>query len=175
MQSKKNEVWVGLFVLIAIAAIIFLALKVADIRSVGSEKTYRVSATFDDIGGLQARSPVKIGGVVIGRVNDIRLGKDYKPEVTLDIYSQYDKIPDTSSLSIRTSGLLGEQYLALSRGFVNTVDDPDLPVTEMLKDGSRIQDTKPAMVLEDLIGQFLYKSGDGEGGNTPEAAPAAQH
>ncbi len=175
MQSKKNEVWVGLFVLIAIAAIIFLALKVADIRSVGSEKTYRVSATFDDIGGLQARSPVKIGGVVIGRVNDIRLGKDYKPEVTLDIYSQYDKIPDTSSLSIRTSGLLGEQYLALSRGFVNTVDDPDLPVTEMLKDGSRIQDTKPAMVLEDLIGQFLYKSGDGEGGNTPEAAAAAQH
>lgn len=162
MQSKKNEVWVGLFVLIAIAAIIFLALKVADIRSVGSEKTYRVSATFDDIGGLQARSPVKIGGVVIGRVNDIRLDKDYKPEVTLDIYSQYDQIPDTSSLSIRTSGLLGEQYLALSKGFENTTD-PDLPMTEMLKDGSRIQDTKPAMVLEDLIGQFLYKSGDGEG------------
>ncbi|HAT1512701.1 outer membrane lipid asymmetry maintenance protein MlaD [Morganella morganii] len=174
MQSKKNEVWVGLFVLIAIAAIIFLALKVADIRSVGSEKTYRVSATFDDIGGLQARSPVKIGGVVIGRVNDIRLDKDYKPEVTLDIYSQYDQIPDTSSLSIRTSGLLGEQYLALSKGFENTTD-PDLPMTEMLKDGSRIQDTKPAMVLEDLIGQFLYKSGDGEGGNAPEAAPAAQH
>lgn len=174
MQSKKNEVWVGLFVLIAIAAIIFLALKVADIRSVGSKKTYRVSATFDDIGGLQARSPVKIGGVVIGRVNDIRLDKDYKPEVTLDIYSQYDQIPDTSSLSIRTSGLLGEQYLALSKGFENTTD-PDLPMTEMLKDGSRIQDTKPAMVLEDLIGQFLYKSGDGEGGNTPEAAPAAQH
>ena len=111
---------------------------------------------------------------MIGRVNDIRLDKDYKPEVTLDIYSQYDQIPDTSSLSIRTSGLLGEQYLALSKGFENTTD-PDLPMTEMLKDGSRIQDTKPAMVLEDLIGQFLYKSGDGEGGNTPEAAPAAQH
>lgn len=175
MQSKKNEVWVGLFVIVAIAAILFLALKVADIRSVGSEKTYRVYATFDDIGGLQARSPIKIGGVVIGRVNNIRLDEKYRPEVTLDIYSQYDKIPDTSSLSIRTSGLLGEQYLALSKGFENTTDDPDLPMTEMLKDGSRIQDTKPAMVLEDLIGQFLYKSGDGGSESAPETAPAAQH
>lgn len=172
MQSKKNEVWVGLFVIVAIAAILFLALKVADIRSVGSEKTYRIYATFDNIGGLQARSPVKIGGVVVGRVNTIWLNDKYSPEVALDIYSKYDHIPDTSSLSIRTSGLLGEQFLALNMGF----EDEELG-TAILKDGGRIQDTKPAMVLEDLIGQFLYKSGDGGSEAAPETAPApaAQH
>ncbi|KFX03497.1 organic solvent ABC transporter [Pectobacterium betavasculorum] len=155
MQTKKTEVWVGVFMLIALAAILFLCLKVADLKAIGSEPTYRLYATFDNIGGLKARSPIRIGGVVIGRVADISLDeKTYLPRVAMDIQQRYDHIPDTSSLAIRTSGLLGEQYLALNIGF----EDEDMGTT-ILKDGGVIQDTKSAMVLEDLIGQFLYKSG----------------
>ncbi|MDC9589222.1 outer membrane lipid asymmetry maintenance protein MlaD [Xenorhabdus sp. XENO-10] len=170
MQSKKNEIWIGAFILIALAAIIFLCLKVADIRAFGSQPTYRVYAAFGNIGGLKVRSPVKVGGVVIGRVQRIWLDhKTYTPQVELDIFTQYDNIPNTSSLSIRTSGLLGEQYIALNIGF----DDPDLD-TSMLKDGDRLEDTKPAMVLEDLIGQFLYKSSSGNQEKSA-SAPAQAH
>ncbi|NDL63543.1 outer membrane lipid asymmetry maintenance protein MlaD [Acerihabitans arboris] len=177
MQTKKSEIWVGVFMIIALCAVIFLCLKVADIRSVGNVSTYRISATFDNIGGLKVRSPVKVGGVVVGRVAEITLDpKTYAPKVTMDIEDTYNHIPDTSSLAIRTSGLLGEQFLALNIGF----EDPDMG-TSILKDGGVIQDTKSALVLEDLIGQFLYKSGDKPapaGGDTvpaagTDAAPAA--
>lgn len=154
MQTKKSEIWVGIFLLIAFLAALFVCLKAANVTSLRSEPTYQVYATFDNIGGLKINSPVRIGGVVIGRVTDISLDpKSYLPRVTLDIERQYDKIPDTSSLAIRTSGLLGEQYMALNVGF----DDPEMG-TSMLKEGSTIQDTKSAMVLEDLIGQFLYNN-----------------
>ena len=154
MQSKKTEMWVGLFMLIVLGSVIFMCLRVADLSSLSSQPTYRVSATFDNIGGLKARSPVRIGGVVVGRVAEISLNKEsYEPEVIIEIDQRYNQIPDNSSLSIRTSGLLGEQFLALNLGF----SDPEMG-TAMLKDGGRIQDTKSAMVLEDLIGQFLYKS-----------------
>lgn len=155
MQTKKSEIWVGAFMIIALCAIVFLCLKVADIRSVSNAATYRISASFDNIGGLKVRSPVRVGGVVIGRVADITLDpQTYTPKVTMDIEQTYNHIPDTSSLAIRTSGLLGEQYLALNIGF----EDPEMG-TSILKDGGTIQDTKSAIVLEDLIGQFLYKSG----------------
>ncbi|PWC13002.1 outer membrane lipid asymmetry maintenance protein MlaD [Brenneria corticis] len=170
MQTKKSEIWVGAFMLIALCAIIFLCLKVADIKSIGNQPTYRLYATFDNIGGLKARSPVRIGGVVIGRVADISLDeKSYLPRVALDIEQRYDRIPDTSSLAIRTSGLLGEQYLALNVGF----EDEEMG-TSILQDGGVIQDTKSAMVLEDLIGQFLYKSGGNNEDNAGQgnAAPA---
>ncbi|MBV4412984.1 outer membrane lipid asymmetry maintenance protein MlaD [Enterobacteriaceae bacterium YMB-R22] len=154
MHTKKNEIWVGAFMLAALLAIIFLCLKVANVSAISSEPTYRLYATFDNIGGLKARSPVRVGGVTVGRVSDITLdAKTYLPRVTMEIERQYDRIPDTSSLAIRTSGLLGEQYLAINIGF----EDPELG-TAILKDGDTIQDTKSAMVLEDLIGQFLYKS-----------------
>ena len=171
MQTKKSEIWVGAFMLIALCAIVFICLQVANLKSIGSEPTYRIYATFDNIGGLKPRSPVKIGGVVIGRVADIeRASKTYTPRVALDIQKKYDQIPDTSSLAIRTSGLLGEQYLALNVGF----EDPDMATT-ILKDGGTIQDTKSAMVLEDLIGQFLYKSGGQDSAKSGDAAaePAA--
>ncbi|HCD1613790.1 TPA: outer membrane lipid asymmetry maintenance protein MlaD [Serratia marcescens] len=171
MQTKKSEIWVGAFMLIALCAIVFICLQVANLKSIGSEPTYRIYATFDNIGGLKPRSPVKIGGVVIGRVADIELdSKTYTPRVALDIQKKYDQIPDTSSLAIRTSGLLGEQYLALNVGF----EDPDMGTT-ILKDGGTIQDTKSAMVLEDLIGQFLYKSGGQDSAKSGDAAaePAA--
>ncbi|KFX19969.1 outer membrane lipid asymmetry maintenance protein MlaD [Pectobacterium betavasculorum] len=167
MQTKKTEVWVGVFMLIALAAILFLCLKVADLKAIGSEPTYRLYATFDNIGGLKARSPIRIGGVVIGRVADISLDeKTYLPRVAMDIQQRYDHIPDTSSLAIRTSGLLGEQYLALNIGF----EDEDMGTT-ILKDGGVIQDTKSAMVLEDLIGQFLYKSGGNSEDNAGQSGP----
>jgi len=154
MQNKKSEVWVGAFMLIALCAALFICLKVADIRSFGSDPTYRIYADFDNIGGLKTGSPVKVGGVVIGRVNNITLDKNLSPRVAMDIDQKYNQIPDTSSLAIRTSGLLGEQFLALNIGF----QDPDMGTTILKNDGT-IQDTKSAMVLEDLIGQFLYKSG----------------
>ncbi|WP_158782068.1 outer membrane lipid asymmetry maintenance protein MlaD [Pantoea sp. BAV 3049] len=170
MQTKKSEIWVGVFLLLALCAALFLCLRVADLKSLGSEPTWRLTATFDNIGGLKTGSPVKIGGVVIGRVTDIELdSKTYSPRVSMDIDDKYNQLPDTSSLAVRTSGLLGEQYLALNVGF----DDPEMG-TSMLKDGSTIQDTKSAMVLEDLIGQFLYKSGNGnDNKNAQSAAPEA--
>lgn len=167
MQSKKTEMWVGLFMLIVLGSVIFMCLRVADLSSLNSQPTYRINATFDNIGGLKVRSPVKIGGVVIGRVTEISLNKEtYEPEVTIEIDDRFNQIPDSSSLSIRTSGLLGEQFLALNLGF----SDPEMG-TAMLKDGGRIQDTKSAMVLEDLIGQFLYKSDN----STSESDTTATH
>jgi len=172
MQTKKTEIWVGVFMLVALLAALFICLKVANVTSMRTEPTYRLYATFDNIGGLKARSPVRIGGVVIGRVADIELDqKTYLPRVAMDIEERYNHIPDTSSLSIRTSGLLGEQYLALNIGF----DDPELG-SSILKDGGTIQDTKSAIVLEDLIGQLLYKSNSGDNQNQGDApAPAAEH
>lgn len=169
MQTKKNEIWVGVFLLVALLAALFVCLKAANVTSMRTEPTYKVYATFDNIGGLKVRSPVRIGGVVVGRVEDISLDpKTYLPRVTLDIEERYNHIPDTSSLSIRTSGLLGEQYLSLNVGF----EDPELG-TSILKDGSTIQDTKSAMVLEDMIGQFLYNSKGDDNKNSGDA-PAAK-
>lgn len=153
-QRVKYEFWVGIFLLIGIAAMIFLSLKVANIQGFTNNKSYEISATFDNIGGLKVRAPLKVGGVVIGRVTDIKLDpKTYFPVVTIAIDDKYNDIPDNSSLSIKTSGLLGEQYVSLVVGF----DDGETP---MLKNGSKIYDTKSAMVLEDLIGQFLYGDKD---------------
>ncbi|QKJ85470.1 phospholipid transport system substrate-binding protein [Paramixta manurensis] len=164
MQTKKSEIWVGAFMLLALLAVIFLCLRVADLKSLGTEPTWKLYATFDNIGGLKVSSPVKIGGVVIGRVTDISLDpKNYSPRVTMAIDDKYNQLPDTSSLAIRTQGLLGEQFLALNVGF----DDPEMG-TAILKDGDTLRDTKSALVLEDLIGQFLYKSGNGDDKNKQE-------
>ncbi len=170
MQTKKSEIWVGIFLLVALLAALFVCLKAANVTSLRTEPTYRIYATFDNIGGLKARSPVRIGGVVIGRVADISLDpKTYLPRVAMDIEERYNHIPDTSSLAIRTSGLLGEQYLALNVGF----EDPELG-TSILKEGDTIQDTKSAMVLEDLIGQFLYNSKGSDNKNSGDAQPSSQ-
>ncbi|HBO39469.1 MAG TPA: outer membrane lipid asymmetry maintenance protein MlaD [Pasteurellaceae bacterium] len=166
-QTIKYEFWVGLFLLLGIAALIFMGLKVANVQGFNTAKTYQVSATFDNIGGLKVRAPIKIGGVVIGRVSSITLDeKSYLPKVNIAINEEYNQIPDNSSLSIKTSGLLGEQYISLSIGF----DDGE---TEMWKDGTKVVDTKSAMVLEDLIGQFLYGDKDKQQGSAEEI-PATQ-
>ncbi|MFE8729956.1 outer membrane lipid asymmetry maintenance protein MlaD, partial [Aeromonas hydrophila] len=116
--------------------------------------TYTLRAHFDNIGGLKVRSPVKVGGVVVGRVSDIVLDpKTQVPEVTLQMEKSAGEFSETSTLSILTSGLLGEQYIGLAPGFT----DEEMG-TSMLKDGDLIEDTKSAIVLEDLIGKFLYSS-----------------
>lgn len=150
-QSIKYEFWVGLFVLLGLAALVFLGLRVANVQGFSTEKTYTLYATFDNIGGLKPRAPIKVGGVVVGRVADIQLDpKTYSPKVALAVNEKFNQIPDSSSLSIKTAGLLGEQYIALNIGF--TLEGE----TAMLKDGDTFADTNSAMVLEDLIGQFLY-------------------
>jgi phospholipid/cholesterol/gamma-HCH transport system substrate-binding protein len=167
MQSKKSEISVGIFLLLTVVAALFLCFRVVNLQSVTSTASWSLHANFNNIGGLNINSPVRIGGVLVGRVSKIELNKTtLTPEVTMAISADYlGKISDSSSLSIRTQGLLGEQYLALNPGF----SDPDLG-TEMLKDGSTISDTKSALVLEDLIGQFLYKNKDA----SKEPAPPGQ-
>lgn len=142
-QSIKYEFWVGLFVLLGLAALVFLGLRVANVQGFSSEKTYTLYATFDNIGGLKVRAPIKVGGVVVGRVSDISLdNKTYTPKVALAVNEGFNQIPDTSSLSIKTSGLLGEQYVALNVGFVLEGE------TEMMKRG---------ILLLILIQQWYWK------------------
>ncbi|SDB32545.1 phospholipid/cholesterol/gamma-HCH transport system substrate-binding protein [Pseudidiomarina indica] len=154
MESRNTQLAVGLFVIIGILALLFLGLRAANTSAVTTGETYRLYAKFDNIGGLKERSPVKVGGVVVGRVTKITLsGEYYEPLVEMTISATYDKFSDTSSVSILTSGLLGEQYIGLNPGFVDET-------VEMLQDGDQIYDTKSALVLEDLIGQFLFSQGN---------------
>ncbi|PSU32745.1 outer membrane lipid asymmetry maintenance protein MlaD [Photobacterium lutimaris] len=152
-QTKKLELWVGSFVLAGLAALLVLIFKVADVQNLGGSETYTLEAHFDNIGGLKVRSPIKVGGVTVGKITKISLDTDtYVPVVTLAIEKKFGYFPETSSAAILTSGLLGEQYLGLSPGFI----DEDI---EMLREGDLIEDTRSALVLEDMIGQVLYSIG----------------
>lgn len=154
MESRNTHLAVGMFVILGIVAMLFLGLRAANTSAVTTGETYKIYAKFDNIGGLKERSPVKVGGVVVGRVSAISLdGAYYEPLVEMTISKQYSEFSDTSSVSILTSGLLGEQYIGLNPGFI---DD----TVEMLGDGDYIYDTKSALVLEDLIGQFLFGQGN---------------
>jgi len=153
MLSKKIELMVGLFAALGIAALLMLSLKVADSGISGSGDTYQLYAKFDNIGGLKVRSPIKVGGVLVGRVSDITLdAEDYTPVVTLDLDIQYNEFSEATSVSILTAGLLGEQYIGLLPGFMDES-------VSTLEPGDFIEDTKPALVLEELIGQFLFGQG----------------
>ncbi|GAC24613.1 MAG: outer membrane lipid asymmetry maintenance protein MlaD [Alteromonadaceae bacterium] len=154
MSSRKAEIMVGLFVVLTLAAGLLLALKVVNQGMSSGTDTYTLYAKFDNIGGLKARSAVKVGGVTVGRVDSISLDPDgYTPVVELKIYQEYNKFPETSSVSILTSGLLGEQYVGFQPGFsIDGIAD--------LAEGDYISDTKSALVLEDLIGQFLFSKND---------------
>ncbi len=152
MQRSKNDVWVGLFVLIGAAALLFLALQSANLLSLNFQKTYSVSARFDNIGGLKPQTAVKSAGVVVGRVESITFDdKNFQASVTLALQSRYS-FPKDSSLKILTSGLLGEQYIGIEAGAEE----------KTLQAGDTITSTQSAVVLENLIGQFLYsKAADG--------------
>ncbi|MCH1920043.1 outer membrane lipid asymmetry maintenance protein MlaD [Shewanella sp. A3A] len=154
MVTKKIELLVGVFLLAGVVAFLALVYKVANVDVSTNSDTYTLTAEFTNIGGLKVRSPVKVGGVVVGRVSAINLdAKKLAPVVTLTMDKKYADFPETSSVAVLTSGLLGEQYIGLTPGFM---DDG----IEILQDGDRIADTHSAMVLEDLIGQFLYSSKD---------------
>ena len=146
MSRATLDLWVGIFVAVGIAAILFLALKVGNLVTVGSPPGYRLDASFDNIGGLKLRAPVKAAGVVVGRVEKIRFDQtNYQAIVTMKIDEANHFTVDTIA-SILTSGLLGEMYVGLDSG-----GDP-----KMLADGDRITKTQSAVVLEKLIGQFLF-------------------
>lgn len=157
-MSKKIELMVGVFVALGIAALLMLSLKVANTGITGGGESYNLFAKFDNIGGLKVRSPIKVGGVVVGRVSDITLDEeDYTPVVTMKIYSEYNQFSEATSVAILTAGLLGEQYIGLQPGFM----DESLEM-EILQPNDFIEDTKPALVLEELIGQFLFSQGSGD-------------
>ena len=146
MQRSKNDVWVGLFVLLGAAAILFLALKSANLLTLNFQSTYTVSGRFDNIGGLKRQAAVKSAGVVVGRVENVTFDdKTFQATVTMSIESRY-QFPKDSSLKILTSGLLGEQYIGIEAG----------SEADNLANGDRIQATQSAVVLENLISQFLY-------------------
>ena len=146
MQRSKNDVWVGLFVLLGAAAILFLALKSANLLNLSFQSTYNVVARFDNIGGLKRQAAVKSAGVVVGRVDSVTFDdKTFPATVTMALESRY-QFPKDSSLKILTSGLLGEQYIGIEAGSDSA----------NLADGDRVQATQSAVVLENLISQFLY-------------------
>jgi phospholipid/cholesterol/gamma-HCH transport system substrate-binding protein len=146
MQRSKNDVWVGLFVLLGAAAILFLALKSANLLTLNFQSNYTVSGRFDNIGGLKRQAAVKSAGVVVGRVESVTFDdKTFQATVIMSIESRY-QFPKDSSLKILTSGLLGEQYIGIEAG----------AEADNLANGDRIQATQSAVVLENLISQFLY-------------------
>lgn len=167
MQNmKKIELWVGSFMLFGIVALLVVMFKIVNVGSFSSSQTYMLEANFDNIGGLKIRAPVKVGGVKIGEVTNITLDRDtHVPRVFMSLDSAFGYFPDTSTANIYTSGVLGEQYVGILPGFELEGE------TEYMQDGDVIEDTNPALVLEDLIGKVLYSltgSGDEEGDSDEE-------
>ena len=162
MSKKGIETGVGLFVLLGLGALLFVALKAANLTSFGQADTYTVSARFDNIGGLKPRAPVRAAGVVVGRITGISLDpKTFQGVVTMEIERGY-QFPKDSSAKILTAGLLGDQYVGLEAG--GEVDN--------LAAGTTIKQTQSAVVLENLIGQFLFnKAADAGAAAAPATKP----
>ena len=155
MQRSKNDLWVGLFVLLGGLALLFLAMQSANLLTLSFQSNYRVTAKFDNIGGLKPKAALKSAGVVVGRVESITFDdKSFRALVTLTIESRY-AFPKDSSLKILTSGLLGEQYIGIEPGAEEKI----------LANGDRLSATQSAVVLENLIGQFLFSKAS-EGAST---------
>ena len=146
MNRKMMDLWVGIFVVAGFAAILFLALRVGNVSSANFAETYQLNARFDNIGGLKVRGPVKSAGVVVGRVTGISFdAQTYEAVVTMTIDGRY-RFPKDTFASILTAGLLGEQYIGLEAGG----DE------KMLQSGDAFAQTQSAVVLEKLIGQFMF-------------------
>jgi phospholipid/cholesterol/gamma-HCH transport system substrate-binding protein len=154
MERTTIDLWFGAFVIAGFAALLVLALKVGNLGAERPSATYRVDARFDNIGGLKVRAPVRSSGVLVGRVAEIRFDNErFQASVTLALDSRYGFPKDTSA-SILTSGLLGEQYVGLDAGGEE----------KKLAEGDRIALTQSAVVLERLIGQFLFSKAQEDGG-----------
>jgi phospholipid/cholesterol/gamma-HCH transport system substrate-binding protein len=151
MNSRTVQIWVGIFVVAGMVSLLMLSMKVSNISVFTENKGYEVKANFENIGGLKVRSPVTMAGVAVGRVSDIGFDRDtYEAVVTLTIQDQFNNIPEDTSASIFTAGLLGEQYIGLEPGGAE----------KFLATGSEIKLTQSAVVLEQLIGQFLVSQAD---------------
>ena len=160
MAKRNIEILVGLFVVLGLAALVFVALKAANLASFSSGDTYGLTARFDNIGGLKARAPVRSAGVVVGRITSISLDpKTFQGVVTLDVDRRF-QFPKDSSAKILTAGLLGDQYIGIEPGG----DDKNLAA------GDTIAQTQSAVVLENLIGQFLTSKAADAGGAASGAA-----
>ncbi len=156
MQNRSVETLVGLFVLLGLAALLFVALKAANLTTVGIRDTYTLTARFDNIGGLKVRAPVRSAGVAVGRVTAIALDpKTYQGVVKMEVEQGF-VFPKDSSAKILTAGLLGDQYIGLQPGG----DEKNLAA------GDTIGQTQSAVVLENLIGQFLFNKAAEAGGDT---------
>lgn len=147
MNSRTVEIWVGVFVALGIAALFMLAMQVSNLGTIGSGDSYILTAGFENVGGLKVRSPVTVSGVRVGRVDSIDYDHHtFEAVVSMRIDASHEGFPQDTSASIYTSGLLGEQYVALEPG----------GALENLVDGDRLQLTQSALVMEQVIGQFLY-------------------
>ena len=157
MQRRTMDLWVGLFVIAGIGALLILALKVGNLGTYSEAQSYTLIGNFENVGGLKIRAPVKSAGVVVGRVMDIQFStKTFEAAVTMKIDKRY-QFPKDTFASILTSGLLGAQYIGLAAGGEEG----------MLKSGDKIMKTNSALVLEEMIGRFLFDkaSEDGDGGD----------
>jgi len=150
-QSRTVQIWVGLFVALGLASLFMLAMKVSNISALTEQEGYILKANFENIGGLKVRSPVTMAGVVVGRVSAIEFNRDtYEAVVSMTIEHYYNNIPEDTTASIFTAGLLGEQYIGLEAGGAE----------DYLKEGQTFKLTQSAVVLEKLIGQFLVSKAD---------------
>lgn len=150
-QQRNLEMMVGVFVAAGIVALFFLALQVSNLGSVSGEEGYNVEARFDNIGGIKVKAPVTMAGVKVGRVTGITFDKEtFEAVVTLNIENEYDRIPDDTFAKIFTAGLLGEQYIGLDAGGSDVY----------LENGGKIELTQSALVLEEVIGQFLFSKAE---------------
>lgn len=158
MQTRNLEISVGVFVALGLAALLMLGMKVSNLSRLTEGEGYRVTARFANIGGLKVRAPVTMAGVLIGRVTDIHFDEStYEALVELTIQSKYDRLPEDTSASIYTAGLLGEQYVSLEPGAEES----------FLTQGDEIRLTQSALVLERLVGQFLFSKAEETSGNNP--------
>ncbi len=152
MERTTLDLWVGAFVVAGLAALVLLAMKVGNLSTYNVSDTYPLKAYFNNVGGLKPTASVRSAGVLVGRVRDIRLDTErYQALVTMDIDKRYEFPKDTFA-NIQTAGLLGENFIGLQPGG----DD------QMLKNGDTFKKTQSAMILEDLVGQFLYGKPDGK-------------
>ena len=153
MNRSTIDLWVGVFVVLGLGALLYLALKVGNLGSFNTGETYQVQARFANIGGLKVRAPIKSAGVVVGRVADIRFdNQSFEALVSMNLDGGY-QFPRDSTAKILTSGILGEQYIGLEAGGDEA----------MLKNGDRLRLTQSAVVLENLISQFLFnKAAEGK-------------
>jgi len=151
MERTTLDLWVGTFVVAGIAALVMLAMKVGNLGTYNMSETYQLHAYFTNIGGLKPKASIKSAGVLVGRVKEITLDtENYEAEVVMSLDKRY-QFPKDTFANILTSGLLGEQYIGLSPG----------GDSEMLKNGEQIKMTQSAVILEDLIGKFIYNKAEG--------------